>query len=383
VIFKHILALGLSLPTLLYGCADPTPALAHPMAARTLQPGEVFISTASGRKIGLEVQAARSRAVLARLQLTGKLAVIPEREVHVALLATGRVQRVYKRLGDHVKPGDLLAVLESSELGQAQSDFLQAEAQQRLKSSACMREQAMYERQYAAKKELLTAQSERTSADIEFERTRNKLLLLGSTPREIRHLATLRVVANRLELRASINGVVTSKSPSAGELCEAGSALFTLCDLSQLWVLADVHEQDLARVKPGASASLRALAYPGLPLHGTVASVSDALSTDTHTAKARILVANPGGCLKPEMYMTIALELPNARVLPAVPAGAVILAGKQRVVYVATGRETYRRRPVEVGAEADGWIALSKGLHAGESVVAKGALLVDASGQGE
>lgn len=358
------------------GCS---PSHAETPAAKKAPEGQVDLRAESQQKIGLKTETVVMRAIASKLLAPAKMAVIPENEAHVTVSVTGRVRRVFKRLGDHVRRGEPLAILDSTDLGAAESDFLQAEAKARLTKANLDRERALFDRQYAAKKDLLQAENDATAAGIDYERATNQLLLHGATQADIRTLLRTRRMDNQLSVVAPIDAVVTGKALTLGEQIPAGNTVFTLDAMDSLWAIADVHEKDLAKVQAGDRVVLSALAYPGRTFQGRVESVGEGLDKDTHTAKVRIRVPNRAGLLRPEMYVDARIASDHAESLPSVPASAVILQGQQRILYVARGGSHFERRIVSVGSESDGWIGISQGIKPGERVVSSGALLLDAA----
>jgi Cu(I)/Ag(I) efflux system membrane fusion protein len=157
-----------------------------------------------------------------------------------------------------------------------------------------------------------------------------------------------------------------------------GEALYKISDLSSLWLLADIFEQDLALIQPGQAAKITVNAYPGKPFSGKVTFVYPTLTSGTRTAKVRIELANPGGLLKPEMYAKVELLTgsPKAKVL-SVPDSAVIDSGTRQIVLVQLGAGLFEPRTVALGVHADGYVEVLEGVQAGENVVVSANFLID------
>jgi cobalt-zinc-cadmium efflux system membrane fusion protein len=156
--------------------------------------------------------------------------------------------------------------------------------------------------------------------------------------------------------------------------------LFTIGDMGEVWMLADIYEIDLGKVHKGDKVDISAVAYPGETFPGTIDFVSDVLDPVTRTARLRCTVLNPDKKLKPEMYVTAGVTL-GSRPGIAIPRGAVLRLGEQSIVFVQTGKsETgvlhFSPRPVTTGSEEDGWIEVTHGLEAGEPVVTEGGILL-------
>ena len=181
-----------------------------------------------------------------------------------------------------------------------------------------------------------------------------------------------------LSLRAPSSGVVTERKVAQGQRFMAGEPLFALADLSRVWLLADVAEQDLGRIAIGSRASARLPAYPGETFDGTVSFIYPTLKADTRSAQVRIELANPQGRLKPAMFAQVELTAPSAAAQLVVPASAVIDSGARRVVIVDLGAGRFEPREVTLGERGEQYVSVLKGVKEGESVVVAANFLLDA-----
>ncbi len=184
-------------------------------------------------------------------------------------------------------------------------------------------------------------------------------------------------VSRTLTFRAPAAGVVTEKKAVEGMRFMPGEVLYQIADLSSVWVIADVAEQDIARVKAGGKATLHVDAWPDKSFSGRVAYVYPTLNAQTRTVPVRIELANPGGRLKPAMYAQVEFETGGARAVPAVPASAVIDSGTRKVVVVELGEGRFEPREVKTGMRGDAFIEIVDGVREGERVVEAGNFLID------
>ena len=182
-----------------------------------------------------------------------------------------------------------------------------------------------------------------------------------------------------LTLRAPIAGVVMDKQAVGGLHFGAGDMLYRIVDLSTVWLLADVYEQDLAQIRPGESATITVQAYPGHVFEGRVAFIYPTVNAQTRTARVRIEVPNPELLLKTDMYATVEIAAPveSATVL-AVPDSAVLDTGTRQTVLVDRGEGRFEPRAVKLGARGGGYVAVIDGLRDGEKVVTGANFLIDA-----
>ena len=180
-----------------------------------------------------------------------------------------------------------------------------------------------------------------------------------------------------LTFRSPVAGVVTEKKAVQGMRFMPGDTLYQIADVSAVWVVADVAEQDIAWVKTGNTAAVRVDAYPGRRFEGRVAYIYPTLNAQTRTVPVRIELANPGGLLKPAMYAQVEFAAGGSRSVVAVPASAVIDSGTRQVVVVELGEGRFEPREVKVGARGEQFVEIAAGLQEGERVVAAGNFLID------
>jgi Cu(I)/Ag(I) efflux system membrane fusion protein len=239
----------------------------------------------------------------------------------------------------------------------AQSEFIQAE--ERLRLAATRKDST----------ELPTARSI-------FESARRKLLVIGATEKDLNEIAETHVPKTLLEICAPFTGTVTEASEILGHVVEVGGTMFHVADLSTLWVLADVYEKDLAKIKPGLPADIEVAAYPSEKFHGRLTTIFDVLDETTRTVKARIEAENPSGKLKPQMFVTVTLQSGEPANLLVVPEVAVQSEGGQQFVFVPESDSSFMKREVRTGQKIDGGIAIIDGLAADEKVVTAGAFVL-------
>jgi RND family efflux transporter MFP subunit len=188
-------------------------------------------------------------------------------------------------------------------------------------------------------------------------------------------------VGSEVNLASPVSGTITSRSVNAGEVVEANKELLRITDLSSVWVVGQVYEKDLARIRVGSGASVTTAAYPGRVYRGRVSYVDPRLDPTTRTAQVRIELANPGQELKIGMYVNVAFATISGSesTQPVVPASAVQNIGNQQVVFVTTNDpNVFILRPVRLGLQSNGYYPVLEGLTVGERIVSEGSFMLRA-----
>lgn len=345
----------------------------------TGEPGVVELSPEAVRRIGLETAPAAFRPLGSLRTTTGTVGFDEERIARVAPRLHGRLVRVPGRLGAGVRSGETLAVLDSVELGEAKAAFLRARARREVARRRFDRQQALLAERITSEQEALDAEASYREASADLAAARETLLLLGLSAAALEALSWEDPDASLAPVTAPFTGKVVTRHATLGELVGPEDTLFTVADLSQVWLWVDLYERDLARVRPGEEVQVRLDAYPGRVFRGRLTYVADQLDPESRTARARVDLPNPDRLLKPGMFARVAYpgggEGPTGPVL-TVPRGALQRDGGGSVVFVRTAPGRFERRTVEAG-RVDGELAeILSGLGPGEEVVTEGSFLL-------
>jgi len=320
--------------------------------------GALKLNTAKVQRLGVRSVPAERRAVDAVVRATGRVEVDERRLATITPKFEGYVEKLFvNATGQFVARGAPLFEAYSPELLATQREY--AIAVQGLA-------------QVGGGDEIGVAGMKRL-ADSALERLRN----WDVTDEQIARLAAGGAPQRALTFRAPAGGVVLERKATQGMRFMPGEMLYRIADLSVVWVIADVFEQDIGRVRVGQPALLRFEAYPGSRFEGRVTYVYPTLNAETRSAQVRIELANPGGRIKPAMYAQVELPGAGAQVL-AVPNSAVIDSGSRRVVLVDQGEGRFEPREVSLGARGDEFVAVTDGLKEGERVVVSANFLIDA-----
>lgn len=326
----------------------------------------------AARRAGVKVERLERREYADTLSAFGTVGPNRNRFARVTAPVPGRFVKIDVDLGAHVVQGASLATLESPELAEARSMFNQNQTELNLARINLDRARKLSTDASIAQKDYLRAQADFDRAQAVLASSEAKLSTLNVSPR-----APSGASPANLEVVAPIAGSVVERTAVLGEYAQAYQALFTIADLSTVWVEASLYERDLAGVAVGAKATVTVSAYPDRRFEGTVTYVSSILDKDTRTAMARIEVPNQDGALKPGLFANAAIE--NGQRHPAlrVPDGAVVLLQGQMTVFVVEG-EGYAPRSVEVANQSGGTAVIKSGLEPGDQVVVSGAYALKA-----
>jgi cobalt-zinc-cadmium efflux system membrane fusion protein len=315
----------------------------------------------------------------AKLRVPGIVKPDEYREVHVTSLVGGIVKQVPVVLGDHVRRGQPLAVIFSNELAEAETQYLSTVAELDAEHKKLVRTQKLVRLGAASKQEEEEVVAAHATHEAHVRAALERLKLLGASDRQIAALKQAEQIDPNFAVPAPISGVVLSRSTNLGLVVNPAQELFTVADLSTVWVMASLNEQDFAAVSVGSTASVTAPAYPGHVWKGRVKYIQPQVDPTTRTAQARIEVSNPGENLRIEMYVDVDFTSEGA-VGPVVPETAVQSIGDRQVVFlpIKDNEGSFVVRQVRLGPSANGYYPVLEGLKPNDEVVTDGSFILKA-----
>jgi membrane fusion protein, heavy metal efflux system len=314
------------------------------------------------------VATATAQAIAVDLNVTGVVSADVARNVPVVSMASGRILEIRARLGDKVTKGQVLMRVQSADIASAFSDYLQAVADQKLARAQLARSKILYGRGAIARKELEVVQETEEKADLAVKAAAERLQVLGA---DREHPTSI------VDVAAPVSGVITDQQVTAASGTQglASPNAFTISDLSQVWILCDVYENDLPLVQVGEYADIRLNAYPAMTLKGRIGNIGSILDPGTRTAKVRVEVENPG-LMRLGMFVQATFHGPSKQVRGVVPASAILHLHDRDWVYVPKGSDTFRRVEVVSGRMVvAGRQEIVSGIRPGDRVVADALLL--------
>lgn len=370
-IVKHSWLLAL----LIAACKPAAVVEQDPFPVRVEQNNLIFtVGDPQLRALGVQQARERDKAVL---HLTGKLVWNEDVTTNVFSPLAGRVASIKGGRGQKVKVGDELARITSPDFGQAQADAVKSEADLALAKRVLDRTRDLLKQGVLPQKELDTAVNAFDDAQSERDRAVERLAVWGGRGGDVN---------GAFALKAPMDGVIVDRNVQPGQevrsdqmlagMAVVAAPLFVISDPESLWVHLDVSEEDLSNLKVGQKLEIRSRAYGEKIFPGELTVIGQSLNPDTRTVVAKGAVSNPERLLKAQMYVNVNVitQVPK---MPQVPLKAVFLREGKPCLFVRTSDHTFEMRPVTTGAEDSGYVFVSKGLKADESVVSEGALVLE------
>ena len=299
------------------------------------------------------------------LSVNGVIAPDVSRTVPVNTLSSGRVVELKARLGDYVQKGQPLLSLTSPDLSSAISDYRKALADEVLSQRQLERAQQLYDHGALAQKDLQVAEDTEDKAKVDVQTSAEHIKILGG---DLNRLTPI------IEVVAPVSGTIVEQNVTnaAGvKSLDNSPNLFTIADLSHVWMLCDVYENNLSQVHVGDRAVVQLNAYPNRRLEGRISNISSLLDPNTRTAKVRIDLPNPGGLMKPNMFGNVLFVSQSSKTGLALPVAAILRLQDRDWVFVKLNAKQFRRTEVQaLPAGNDGFQQIASGVNAGDQVAA-------------
>ncbi len=309
----------------------------------------------------------------------GRIAVNGDCTTAVFSAYSGRVTRVIAGLGDAVKAGAPLAMVEASEFVQAQSDLRTAAAQVKIARIVETRKHALYDVKGGSLQDWQQAEADLTAAETALGSIRSRLKILGKSDSDIDQLQSSHAMNAAAAITAPINGIVVERQLGLGQYLQAGGGtpIFTIADPTSVWLLANVREADAGLVRLAQTVEVHVLAYPGRAFTARLTYIGAVIDPVTHRLTVRAEVDNHDAALKPEMLASFRILTSGVANSAAVPEAAVVYEGALAHVWVLGPGSLLEYRSIRIGRNHDGWAEVLDGVKPGERIVTKGALFID------
>lgn len=323
----------------------------------------IKLSDAEVKQGGIKTAKVAEDLVRAGINVSATIQPNRDRYAKVAPRVPGRIVEVPAKAGEAVRAGQVLARLDSVELGESTSAQQQAQSQYNVAKADFDRAQGLYDEKVIPQKDYLRARAELEKSRAALTAANEKLRMMG--------LSSGGAMGSILPVTAPFAGTVIEKAAVIGELAQPDKPLFIVADLSTVWIEANLYEKDLARIRTGAMAEVTVSAYPDARFSGRLAYVSATVDRESRTVKGRIEVPNKDGRLKPEMFASAVIESEEGTRAIAVPADAVVLLENKTAVFVKEV-DGFEKRAVELGERVGNRQIVKAGLTPGDEVVVAG-----------
>jgi membrane fusion protein, heavy metal efflux system len=340
----------------------------------------VPLSQEAVERAGIVLAPVTSGTSASEIRLPGLVEPNAYGQVVVTSLVAGRVTRVGPALGDRVRRGQTLAEIYSPALADAQTRYVSAEAMLEAHDRELQRTQKLVEIGAASRQELEKTHAEHAAQTAAVQSTRSQLVLLGVSAAALDDMASGHNVNAATNVPAPIDGVVTERGANVGLNVDPTTKLFTVVDLSTVWVVADLYEKDFSRVRLGSEAAITTSVRPEVILRGRVSYIDPQVSVGTRSAKVRLEVPNLGGELRLGMYADVVVAGASGKPTPRVPRNAVQNVADRTVVYVSNPKEpgTFVEREVRLGQTSGEQVEVVAGVEVDDVIVTEGSFFVRA-----
>jgi len=365
----HRSAWSIAMACLLAAC-QPQPPSAPAESKSPIDAMQVQIPPEMASRF--QVAQVQARDIESFKEVAGRIEANDRLVTRIGASVTGRVTEVLVEVGDRVQPGQPLARVASPELSQAQMAYLRAHSGSALADRAVERARQLYQADVIGSAELQRRESEQALARAEKRATQDQLRLLGIPAEALERLRDQGTLHPHATVVSTLSGVVIERKVSNGQVAQPGDPLFTVADLSKVWVVGDLPEQTARTVQVGQRVDIEVPALGGRQLSGKIVHVGDTVSPETRTVPIRTQVDNLSRDLKPQMLATMRIRGEAVRTL-VVPADAVVRENDQDHVYVRKSDQLFQLTPVELGPAVGGLRPLLRGLDEGAEIVVVGA----------
>jgi cobalt-zinc-cadmium efflux system membrane fusion protein len=354
------------------------PAAGHEGEEHHEEQNVVKLSVEAQRTAGIAVRSAALEPLAAPIEATAAVELNGDRVAKVSARTSGRLVKITASQGDAVKANQPLAYFDSPELGQAWAEYSKAKGRAEASRNNVAREETLFEKKISPEKDVVRARQELAEAEADLSFAHEKFHLLGvdidrfEMKHESEHRHPLIAIAS------PISGTVIERTATQGEVVGPDKTIFTVADLSSLWVVIDLYEKDIGRVRKGTPVQVATAAYAEKNFQGVISHIGDVMDEKTRTVKARVEVENAKRLLKPGMFATVSIDVKGSQTEQAflVPDEAVLMDGEERFVFVMTGPETFEKREVRPGRTLGKNVEIIAGLESGDNVAVTGAFIL-------
>lgn len=339
--------------------------------------GKVQLGADQVKSAGIVIATVGPRVMQTTLELPGEVIADATRQAHVVPRLQGVVIQVQKQAGDHVRRGEVMAVLNSRELADAKSTYIESSRHVEFTRVTLEREESLWKRKISAEQEYLKARRDVQDAELAEDVAAQKLVTLGLPAASLAGIAAEpRESLPRYEIRSPLDGTVVDRRVTIGEAVEADDQIFTVADLSSVWVEVSVYAKDLGGVRQGQQARVVSTDL-GTEAEGRIDFIGQLVGEQTRSAKARLTLRNRDGLWRPGLFVTVRLVRDETTIPVAVSTDGIQTFRDWQVVFVRDG-DWFEARPLELGRTDGQWVEVLSGLEPGDQYAAANSFAIKA-----
>jgi cobalt-zinc-cadmium efflux system membrane fusion protein len=331
----------------------------------------VELSKEEMEMIKIETVQATFSSLRSQLFAMGKVLAHPLKKAIVSYAFPARISQIHFRIGDWVKPGQILVTLQSEEVGSAKSEFYKAMADYELAEVNFEREKSLFDRGVGAKKNFITAEAELKVARVSLNAAEKKLHVLGFTEKQVKTISETHQINPVITLFAPIRGKIIENNAVLGAMIDQTTEILTIMDPTILCIDAEIYEKDIAKTRIEQDVEITVPAYPGESFMGKTCYISDVLKEETRTITVRTEVENTGYKLKPGMFADIKIFLNHQTKVLVLPREAILDEKDEKIVFVKREGK-YFPLIVQTGIKEKGYVEILSGIREGDEVVTRG-----------
>jgi cobalt-zinc-cadmium efflux system membrane fusion protein len=337
--------------------------------------GVITLSPESQKAAEIETQRVVSESLSIPISATAAIELNAERVSRISSKISGKLAKLIVSQGDRVKAGQPLAYFDSPEIGQIGAEYQKAKTKLDLARKNLKREETLFEKKISPEKDVFKARQELSEIEIDLRFLMEKFHLLGIDITRVETEGENECPHPLIPIPSPISGTVIEKSVSQGEEVCVEKILFTVADLSSLWVIIDIYEKDIPHIKTGMTVEISVSSFPDKIFRGRISYIGDTMDEKTRTVKARVTVDNSNRLLKPGMFASVFIETRTEQVekIIAISGESVLIDGTKRYVFVQIAPDKFKRKEIAIKRMFGKKVEIAEGIKEGDSVVIKGA----------
>jgi len=367
----HLLLLMILISASLIGCTENKEG--HTDEHNNEHSDIITLSRESISQIKLETVAVSLQPFSGFLTIPAEVITDQDNEAQIGSLIQGRVHKVFVKVGDYVKNGQLLMTVEGLDVGEIKADYLKAKANYEYAKANYERQKKLFDEKIGSQKSLLESQSEYEKAAAEYKAEDRKIHSVGLSDEDVANGKDGdEHTAGTLPIKSMINGVVVERNVVIGQLVDATTTAFKIINTATVWVDGQIYEKDLDKIKQNTKALFTASTNQDIKFEGKIIYVGQTVNDKTRTILIRCEFVNPGNKLKPQMYGELKIPMGSKANTILVPEQSVIKEAGQNYLFVQTSDSTFERRDIVTGSTADNLIEVKEGIKEGEKIVSNG-----------